>query len=398
MKRQNWHNLLARAGILGLITGLMVSSFSLSVSDLEAQAGPLPTPTETVGPEAQCPRDDQIDVNPNRYETDCRSLNTDLDYLKANVTCDGGSTPSGQFASSNPWGKIICDFPLVNHGGGTPPDLIAFPGCVDVSRSPWPRAIVGRPLSFTLRQALFNPDGATLQGIGVARDFEHGWYAILPSPGGGGSLPSEFRVGGNFLGQGMGEAMSSSGWATLNLWPAAQRATTFPSVAFVRARLVLRHVPGAGQVYLTGSDVWAEFKNAPEGMVATLKVRRTSGGEGARNGNDLPGSGGGQGTGPNNLPAYRVLVQTSWEAFLEVQYRAARIQGHTYIVDGEDAWHTLYSMDNGTGRFIGSYISYRAWDSRITNITGVESNICRASAMAGYQPIAVLEGQSVLTR
>lgn len=389
MTQQRWQSGLARAGTVVLVFVLVFAGFSLGASDLEAQAGPTVTATNTPEPET-CPSD-RIDVDPDFYNADCRGVDTALEPLSSHIGCDV-ATWNGVFGLANPWGKVSCRLGLPDRGGHPPLWMSVFPGCLDVRRTPWPRVIAGRPLRLTQQSDLLAPASLLMSQAGVAMNDHSGWYEIVP-----GNTPSTagfLMAAGNYLGQDMGSAKSDEGWSTLNLWPPADRSTTFPSIAYLRVRPVLRYERATGGVRLHGSTEWQDFDDSG---VAILQARRSSAGGDAVNGNNL-GAGGSQGNGPNNLPAFRVLVETTWYLYLEVEYREGRIINSAYETDDVNHWRTLYSMYGPVSPSQGSYISYRAWDSRITTVAGVQGNICRANENQGYQPIPVLEGQSILTR
>lgn len=382
MTQQRWQRGLARAGIVALIFALVFASFSLSVSELEAQAGP--TVTNTPEPE-KCPGN-QIDVDPDFYNADCRGLDTSLEPIANYIKCDVTRLPAGSFEAGEDWGKTSCYLTIPERGGVAAPPLVAFPGCLDVSRKPWPRALAGRPLTFTLNNTLLDPGGLLMHASGVRQDDATGWYTILRQG-------ATTDVGGNFLGEAM-SAATSAGWDTRELWPAGVRPTTYPSVAYIRARLVLRHIADETQVLLAGEDKGAEFEPGPGGYQATLFARRSSASGGAVNGNNL-GASGAAGTGPNNLPAYRVLVLSTWWIHIEAEVRYRSIINNAPVLTD---WTPVFPSDpnNLSPHQGGGLLSYRAWDSRIKTTAGVTSNICRATDSLGYQPIAVLEGQSIL--
>lgn len=386
MTQQRWQRGLARAGIVALIFVLVFASFSLSVSELEAQAGPTVTNTPEPTPET-CPSD-QIDVDPDHYNADCRGVDKSLEPIADFVRCDPTTLPVGGFDAGEEWGRITCNLTLPRMGGEVAPPLTAFPGCLDVSRKPWPRAFVGRPLTFTLNNTLLDPGGQLMHAGGVRPDDATGWYTVLRQG-------STTDVGGNYLGETMG-ALTSAGWDTRNLWPVGARPTTYPSVAYVRARLVIRHIADETQVLLAGEDTGAEFEPAPGGYQATLFVRRSSAAGGAMNGNNL-GASGAVGTGPNNLPAYRVLVLSTWWVHVEADVRYRSIINNAPVLTD---WTPVFPVDpnNLSPHQGGGLLSYRAWDSRIKTTAGVTGNICRATDALGYQPIPVLEGQSILKK
>jgi hypothetical protein len=94
----------------------------------------------------------------------------------------------------------------------------------------------------------------------------------------------------------------------------------------------------------------------------------------------------------NPLPAYRLQVRSEWEVWMQYRYEEWGISGGTYGLVRE------ISEDFVQVGTVGTRTSYRAWDPQQGTLTGLEgSPNCNATS-AGYIPVPVMEGQTVLIR
>ena len=94
----------------------------------------------------------------------------------------------------------------------------------------------------------------------------------------------------------------------------------------------------------------------------------------------------------NPLPAYRLQVRSEWEVVLEIRYQLWEISNGVYQFERNEG--PFYAGVAG----VGTRVSYRAWDPQQGTLTGLEgSPNCNATS-AGYIPVPVMEGQTVLVR
>jgi hypothetical protein len=95
----------------------------------------------------------------------------------------------------------------------------------------------------------------------------------------------------------------------------------------------------------------------------------------------------------NPLPAYRLQVRSEWEVWMQYSYEAYRIVNGVYVRDPANDRRSFTQVDT-----LGMRVSYRAWDPQQGTLTGLEgSPNCNATS-AGYIPVPVMEGQTVLVR
>jgi hypothetical protein len=95
----------------------------------------------------------------------------------------------------------------------------------------------------------------------------------------------------------------------------------------------------------------------------------------------------------NPLPAYRLQVRSEWEVWMQYSYEAYRIVNGAYVPDLVNGRTGIVQVDS-----LRTRVSYRAWDPQQGTLTGlIGSPNCNATS-AGYIPVPVMEGQTVLVR
>jgi hypothetical protein len=356
----------ARLGLAGLIAltvaGAMVTS---RPSAALAQVGTTPPPTCPPGQAwnplmnrcwpikpPPCPAG-TIDIQDNGQNDggdDCQPLRQ-MPSVVAPVRCGPGAL--------GPDGGAACDTSL-----GLQVDVGV--GCVDVRRSPYPRAMVANDLKLSDVGVLPSVDGV---GAG-----QPGWYRLTANP-----MTTEGLYLHERYGQVTHDSAGRPAFDTRSLLAGPYR---YPSINNVR--IVLRFERNSD----AGSRWWLEGQMIASGPVGqelavdgATHFDRASyplpGADVQFNGPDLQGN--------NALPAFPLRLETSWSLVYYATWDTFGVNGHNEYV------HT----GSGQSRIgIGNYVSLRAWDSRQHMDSVIRGIYCNAAD--GYIPLPILEGQSVL--
>jgi hypothetical protein len=241
---------------------------------------------------------------------------------------------------------------------------------VDVTRKPYPRAVVNTKTTFTVN-GLF----PSVQNIAVGQP---GWYRLAPDDG-------PWATEGLYLHESYGnvtfDAYGRPAFNTNALL--AGDAYPYPSFNNLRANVQF-FISGPDNTFrwtVTGLDgeTISTVNSAPVERFFAFASHPTE--------RPYPISNTGPSrTGANNLPAFHVALRATWNAWLMVEW-------DNYFVNGNNAY--VRGSHEGYAIPLGRYYSYRVWD-RQQPLAGVESIYCNASANGGYMPVPVLEAQSVL--
>lgn len=338
-------------------------------------AGPVATPTPSCRPDEffdpvmqicrplakPCPPQ-TIDINGNGVDDGAGDCQT-LDRIARPDACRVGSLD--ELRSQN---QLTCGLPWVV--GGRRLTLSAAPGCLDVRRSLYPRAIVGLPVEFSVDRII--PPGQ-LAGVAFGQP---GSYRISSS--------QPWTTEGLYLheryGAGVTDAYGRRAFDTRTLL--AGDAHPYPSLNNVRAHLEFRLKATDDQMaWVTErlpQAVYGGLQEPVEFLYPRASFPLPEYGE-------LYTADGPAQNGANILPAFKLWVRTQWQLVLLTEW-------DTYTVSANNAYirngHVRLEVPLG-----GPYASLRAWDSRQTNVNVAEA-YCNASE--GYIPVPVIEAQAVL--
>jgi hypothetical protein len=357
----------------------MTAATGYSVPKANAYLAPTPTATPTCPPDYEwtswggcrpipkpCPSG-TIDVNGNGNNdggNDCQALDTII-----TPSICGAWPPPGLLG---PEGGVACALPWSLNGQSVV--LLGATGCLDITRTPYPRAMVGVPTTFEIR-GLFD-------GVATIPDDLPGGYRLSSVPWATEGLYLHERytaISYDYLGR---PAFNTRSLLGSDPYP-------YPSLNNVRAYLLFQMATDPNRILWTTES----FSGAPlTGGLPGNRVTLESG---------YPRSSfplsrywyqisnyGPDKYGQNVLTAFKVRVETAWQLYLVAEWDA-------YYVDGNNAY--TRGAHQGVVAPIGSpYESYRAWDGRQSLSFGAQSVYC--NAQDGYLPVPVLEAQSVLKR
>jgi hypothetical protein len=267
-------------------------------------------------------------------------------------------------------GAVACALPWRIRGAALTLETSA--GCLNVERKPYPRTLVNLEEPTTLRLVGVIP--ANRLGVPVGAP---GWYRLGNRP---------WMVSGLLLHERyLAITRDRSGRPAFNT--AALRGLDpywYPTVNGVRAYLDLTALPAATHWDVRGIPALGFVSSL--GDTARIKFNRSSfplPGEESGHSDDGPDL-----TNANRLPAFRVTVESRWQARLIVEWDTYRVNsGNAYIFAG----HQARALP------LGEFISRRAWDLRQQVQTRYGASVpgfCNAAD--GYIPVPVLEAQAVL--
>lgn len=346
-----------------------------SVADAQS-ATPAPTATPVCGPGYDwtpwggcrpvvqpCPAG-TIDLNGNGNNDggdDCQAL----DILPRPSNC--APRPGGPHLTRR--GHVACALPWSLNGQSL--QVLGAAGCMDVTRTPYPRAMVGLQTTFAIT-GLFPQVNNIAEG-------QPGWYRLQS----GNSWATE----GQYLHERYGHiTVDSRGQLAFNTNAVlAGDSHPYPSLNNVRAQLVFS-LPPADDSFrwsvmgLSGASggglsqpmekIFA-FSSYPDGRPYPISYY----------GPDKDGL--------NRLPAFRLQLRSTWGLYYLVEWDNFYVNGNNAYVRGTHEQHVVP---------LGQYFAYRAWDERQTvDSPSVELLYCNASP-SGYIPVPVVEAQSVITR
>lgn len=357
------------------LSALVMMLMSSGLGVVSAQS-PTPTATPTCEPGYEwtswggcrpiprpCPAG-TVDINGNGNNdggNDCQPLDT----LARPTNCI--RWPSGPYLT--PEGYATCALPL--SVGGQPLTVMGAVGCIDVTRTPYPRALVGLKTTFVV-SGLFS----SVQNIAVGQP---GWYRLQAgSPWGTEGLYLHERYGN--------VSINSRGQPAFNTTALlAGDAYKYPSLNNVRAKLAFAIAPLDSSFYWTVRGLSDEAT----GGIASGPMEREFLFSSYPTDRPYPISNNGPDkSGQNTLPAFQVRLRATWDLYYQVEW-------DNYFVDGNNAYvrgsHEQYLIP------LGRYYSYRVWD-RQQSPDGVQSIYCNAAANGGYIPVPVIEAQSVVVK
>lgn len=389
-------NAMARAGLALIVATVLALAFLAPGRETPTLAQPIPTETATPAPTAipPCPGN-TIDRNGNGQDNgDCVSLT----HASIGRVPLGYCNEVGGLVSR--YGRISCR-PEWTIGGTTQPlpfaALQVNPGCVRVERNPYPRLMIGLGSPTLAFSGLIPTNSDGVNPGGWMTGYTSGWYQTGLTGNAAIGLPSAgFFAAGNWSNQPFGSNYFGAPFPKTRLdIPAAD---FYPSVNNVSIRLVFVLDPSAAH------PMRVQFAGMPSGIDAVdwsgaeplqLSVNRSSN-PAARIGSDVVvGSGGPDLSGPADLPAYQLSVQSSWSLYVQVYYEYWVIVGGNYVRDPSQPAE-MYSEAVGA---LANRPSYRVWDAQQRVSAGlVGSPNCNALANEGYVPVPVIEGHSILIR
>lgn len=347
---------LSRLVLAVIIVGSALGALATSGIPANAQSS-TSTPAPTATPRPRCPAG-TIDVNGNGVDDgDCENL-------------DAIARPDNCIAWPNILtreGYVECGLPW--NVGGRLVSLMNSVGCTDVSRLPYPRAIVNLPVEMSI-YALMLPSR-----LGYA-DGQPGSYRYSNEAWTVEGLYLHERY--PFVTQ---DRYGRNAFDTRVLLGSDSH--KYPSINNVRAYLKFRMLTTPGDIRWT-SDGFAFTQTGgltPDEVQLIFKKASFP----------LPGQEsqyspyGPDLWGVNRLPGFKLNIRTRWQLVLVTEW-------DNYIVDANNAYvlgsHEGYVVPIGQ-----PFQSYRAWSSQQqTNNTG--DIFCNAAQ--GYIPLPVIEGQSVL--
>jgi len=265
-------------------------------------------------------------------------------------------------------GAVECALPL--QAGGVPLRLSGSVGCLNVTRRPFPRAMVNIPVEYRVT-AIIPP--ALLSGIAFG---DPGSYRL--------SATDPWATEGLYLHERYGAVTTDSygqpAFDTRALL--AGDVHPYPSVNNVRARLEFKLATAADELNWSTAGFPQSFQGGLRDWAKTVYARSSF---------PLPGSTdyishlGPALNGTNSLPAFKVTVQSQWDLYLYAEWDEFAVNdAHAYVLTG----HRQTEVRVGH-----TYTSFRTWDIR-QNLTGAAGIYCNAAQ--GYLPVPVIEGQTVL--
>jgi hypothetical protein len=349
-------------------------------------------------PRPPCPAG-KIDIDGNNEDDgwpDCQPL--------VKVAAPSGCAPSGLDAS----GTVTCFLPgdqgsALGWGGRA---LRAAVGCLEISRSPFPRALANYPqdagnvggdpgTQFQLRWEGVPADGALGSWIVPPADL-----GLAPSQSGG-YLPAgdatpaigdrSDAVRGLSLGELSGGGFGG-GFNTAQILASRGYAYPYPDIQNVKAYLAFKRVANPAATDWTidnfptptrspGGEVWFKFPRAsfPAPQNGTITY----------NGLD-------KNLNPT-LPAFRLRVKSEWELVYVAEWDVYGVSSdHRYVRVGRQS---------EVIRSLGTYSSYRVWgggylypQNRAGYVRQPKSSAPFCQVWSSYVPVPVIEGQAVLTK
>lgn len=385
---------LARTGLM-LSAGLVVL-FVLLASDpgptTLAQSLSTSTPTLEPTPIPSCP-DDRVDRNHNGQDNgDCIPLR---DTTISHIPFDHCETLAGALAA---FGRVVCQ-PRWNIAGTSFPLPVAplqvNHGCVRILRNPYPRLLVGLGNPTVSFSGLIPAEPGTINPAGWMTGYASGWYQsglsgleVIDLPAGG------YYAAGNWMNQPFGGTYVGSAFPPITVDSPA--ADFYPSVNNVAMRLVFVLDQDAYhplQASIAGAPIEAGAERWNGRNPLRLTVNRSSNPSAVIGADTIVTSGGPDVAGPADLPAYRLTVRSSWTLYVQVYYEHWIIDSGEYKRDVTREAETYSTVVNGWQHLE----SYRVWDAQQNSNVGLIGNPnCNALASAGYVPIPVMEGRSVL--
>jgi hypothetical protein len=287
-----------------------------------------------------------------------------LDPIPAPTSCQVWPVEPGLPAN----GDVECALPW--HVGGQSLQIGAAVGCLDVTRRPYPRAMVNIPVEYAVAQII---PPAQLQGIPFGAP---GSYRV--------SVNGPWATEGLYLheryGAGATDSYGQPAFETRALL--AGDPYPYPSVNHARAHLVFRMATNTGDLswIATGfPHILHGGLNSPVQMTFPLASFPLDGNASKISllGPAMDGS--------NVLPAFKLSVQTHWSLFLDAEWDSFTVNGsHQYVFAGH------HGAEIPLGQ---TYASYRVWDAQ-QSLANTASIYCNAAA--GYIPLPVIEAQTVL--
>lgn len=387
-------NTLARIGLL--LSAVLGLALLLLASDRGsrtlAQAASTPTPTAEPTSIPSCPGD-RVDRNHNGQDNgDCIPLrDAGLSHIPFDY-CDDVAGAKAAF------GRVLCQ-PRWTIAGATNPLPIAplqvNQGCVRIIRNPYPRLLVGLGNPSISFSGLIPAEPGGTNPAGWMTGYATGWYqSELSGPGAIGLPAGGYYAAGNWMSQPFGSTYYGSAFPPVRFDDPT--ADFYPSVNNIAMRLVFVLDQDVGHL------LQASFAGAPVGMDAVrwdgvtplrLTVNRSSNPSAAVGTDAIASSGGPDLSGPADLPAYRLTIRSSWTLYVQVYYEHWAINAGVYGRDMTREAENYSTVVNGWQHVE----SYRVWDAQQTTNAGLIGNPnCNALASAGYVPIPVMEGRSVL--
>lgn len=344
---------------------------------VEAQAStPTPTATPVCGPGydwtpwggcrpivVPCPSG-TIDINGNGNNDggdDCQPL----DPIAPPSSC--ALWPTGPYLTSANY--AVCGLPFSMNA--QPLAVWGAPGCIDLTRTPYPRALVGLKTTFKIN-GLFS----SVEDVDVG---DADWYRIQPG--------TFWGTEGQYLHEHYGhitvDSLGQLAFDTKALLSGDPH--RYPSRNNIRARMVFSLMPLDGVFQWTTTGLSGETISGLSSSPLETQFAFSSYPYGrpyptANNGPDK--------TRQNTLPAFQVRLRSSWDLYYIVEWDNYGVDGSNAYVRGTHEQHILP---------LGRYYSYRAWDRQQAR-AGVESIYCNAAPNGGYIPVPVIEAQAVVTR
>lgn len=354
--------------VLGLLLGMALAP---RPSTAEAQTVPTATPTP------DCPPGEYWDPVMGR----CWPIRRDCPAGLIDVTGDGSVCealdPVAPPGACLAWpsapglpatGSVECALPL--QAGGQLLRISGSVGCLNVSRRPYPRALVNLPVEYRVT-GVIPPN--QLSGIPFG---DPGSYRLSSS--------DPWATEGLFLHERYGGVTSDSfGQPAFNTRALlVGDAYPYPSVNNVRARLVFKMATGAEALTWTtagrpspfygGLTQWAETTYTWASYPLPGSLQHISSLGPALNGT-------------NSLPAFKVAVQSRWDLYLNAEWDEYTVNdAHEYV------WANHRQVEV---RVAPAYVSYRVWDNRQQPVNAA-AIYCNAAN--GYIPVPVIEAQTVL--
>ena len=305
---------------------------------------------------------------------DCQALDV-MTPVNTFVHC----TP-GPLEMTMPSGTVTC---YTTVGAGL--SVRVSPGCSTISRTPYPRAMVNVPITF--RETGVLPIVAETVAGGV------GWYRYNSS--------NRWQVSGWRLDEKYGHQIAdhagASSFDMRSQLPAADL-WKFPSINGVRIWLEFERVAAPFGLGMSRWEIQLQsgtgLGDTYSGNVARGDVYEIAGGfrrsshpselGGASADYVVPGMAPDR-NGANTLPGLKVGLTTGWNLYFVATW-------DEYVASPGNAYE--YSLSGSARVFVGTYVSHRVWDPRQPYSDEVRPIYC--NTLAGFAPVPVLEGQSVL--
>jgi len=301
---------------------------------------------------------------------DCQALDV-MAPVNSHVYCTPG--PSEMLMPS---GTVTC---YTTIGAGL--SVRVSPGCSAIARTPFPRAMVNVPITF--QEVGILPAVTETEPGGV------GWYRY--------NSGQPWQVSGWRLDEKYAYRVAdTNGEQSFDMRSQipADDVWKYPSINGVRIWLDFERVLDYGedsewQISLQSSTGVTYSRRVVRGQeyLVTTGFRRSShpielGGSSAEYvALDMaPDQYGG-----NTLPGLKIGLSTTWSLFYVASW-------DEYVVNGSNEY--VWARNQSARVLVGRYTSLRAWDQRQGYTESVRPIYC--NALAGFVPVPVLEGQSVL--